>query len=84
MGSFCAFRIDLIRIEALLKRKGARHFLLAVFALFSAARQWFSLVSLVFLMLYNGKRGKANLKYLFYVFYPTHQAILWLIAECLR
>ena len=28
------------------------------------------------LMFYNGKRGKFNLKYPFYIFYPTHILIL--------
>ena len=56
---------------------------LIAFALVSASRQWFSLLALPLLALYSGKRGRARLKYLFYVFYPTHQAILWLIAEFL-
>ena len=43
--------------------------------------QWFSLLSIPLLFLYSGKRGRAKLKYLFYIFYPTHQAVLWLIAE---
>ena len=30
----------------------------------------FALGSIVLLMFYNGKKGKANLKYLFYLFYP--------------
>ena len=29
--------------------------------------------------LYNGKKGKYNLKYMFYLFYPTHLLIFWLI-----
>ena len=43
--------------------------------------QWVSLVAVLLLALYNGKRGKANLKYLFYVFYPLHLVVLFLIAE---
>lgn len=42
--------------------------------------QWLSLATLLPLMLYNGRRGKASLKYLFYLFYPAHIAILYLIA----
>ena len=41
--------------------------------------QWFSLLSIPFIALYNGKRGKLNLKYLFYIFYPAHLAIIYLI-----
>jgi hypothetical protein len=40
-----------------------------LFALFSIPLLWF----------YNGKRGKTNLKYLFYIFYPTHFIIIYLI-----
>jgi hypothetical protein len=31
------------------------------------------------LILYNGKRGKFNLKYLFYLFYPFHLILLFII-----
>lgn len=41
--------------------------------------QFLSLVSLAVLLFYSEKRGKANLKYLFYVFYPAHLIILHLI-----
>ena len=37
----------------------------------------------VFVLLYNGKKGKFNLKYLFYIFYPLHMAILYGIAMIL-
>lgn len=43
--------------------------------------QWFSLISVVFILLYNQKRGKLNLKYLFYVFYPAHLAVIYLIKN---
>ena len=42
--------------------------------------QWFSLLSVLFLALYNEKRGKANMKYVFYIFYPAHLVILYGIA----
>lgn len=45
--------------------------------------QGWSLLSLPLLMGYSGQRGKANLKYFFYIFYPAHLAILqglrWLL-----
>ena len=43
---------------------------------------WFiqalSLFSLIFIFMYNGKKGK-NLKYLFYTFYPAHLFVIGLI-----
>lgn len=41
--------------------------------------QWISLFSVVLLWLYNGKRGKLNLKYFFYIFYPSHLAIIYAV-----
>lgn len=40
----------------------------------------FSACALVFLLFYNGKYGNRKLKYLFYIFYPTHLAVLHLIS----
>ena len=42
--------------------------------------QWWALATLPLLALYNGKPGKYRMKYFFYVFYPAHLAILYLIA----
>jgi len=42
--------------------------------------QIFSLMALPFLYCYTGKRGKANLKYFFYIFYPLHLVVLQGIA----
>lgn len=39
--------------------------------------QWYSLIALIFLALYNGSCGKYKLKYLFYVYYPAHLAALY-------
>jgi len=38
--------------------------------------QPYSLLALAPLLLYSGKRGKAKMKYFFYVFYPLHLVIL--------
>jgi hypothetical protein len=38
--------------------------------------QWYALLALPLLALYNEKRGKASLKYLFYIFYPAHLVLI--------
>ncbi len=42
--------------------------------------QWFALLGLIPLALYSGTRGKYKLKYLFYIYYPAHLAVIWLIG----
>ncbi len=37
---------------------------------------WFALCAVPLLILYNGKRGKWRLKYLFYIYYPLHIGVL--------
>ena len=47
-------------------------------------KNWlFTSLSLVFILLYNNKQGP-KLKYLFYVFYPLHLLILYLIYNCIH
>jgi len=41
--------------------------------------QWYSLVAIVFIFLYNFKPGKYRLKWFFYLFYPGHLLLLYLI-----
>lgn len=41
--------------------------------------QWFSLLSLPLLWLYNGEQGRYRWKYFFYIFYPAHLAALYLL-----
>lgn len=38
-----------------------------------------SVLALPLLFVYNNKKGKTNLKYLFYIFYPVHLLILYFI-----
>ena len=52
---------------------------LSVISLLGAV-QWFSLISVLILATYNGKRGKLKLKYLFYVYYPLHISVIYLIS----
>ena len=44
------------------------------------AIQFFSLLSLPVIALYNGRRGKMHLKWFFYTYYPLHLAVLHLIS----
>ncbi len=46
--------------------------------------KWFALLALPLLLFYNGERGKLNLKYLFYVFYPAHLVVLYAVQLLLR
>lgn len=39
--------------------------------------QWYSLLTLPLLFLYDGTRGKLKLKYMFYIFYPLHLALIY-------
>ena len=41
--------------------------------------QWWGMAAVVLLMLYNGKRGKWDMKSLFYFYYPAHLAGIYLI-----
>lgn len=42
--------------------------------------QWFSLLGFIFIFLYNHKKGKLNTKWFFYIFYPIHLGIIYLIG----
>ncbi len=53
---------------------------LILLAMSSGTIQWISLLSVFFLACYNGARGKYRLKYLFYIYYPAHLVILYLIG----
>jgi hypothetical protein len=46
--------------------------------------QCLALLALPLLYAYNGKRGKLNLKYFFYIFYPTHLVALEGIAMLMQ
>ncbi len=39
--------------------------------------QWFCLLALPILMLYNGQAGKYRMKYFFYLYYPLHLVVLY-------
>lgn len=46
--------------------------------------QWYALLSLPLLALYNGQRGKRPLKYLFYFYYPLHLVAIYAIGLLLN
>lgn len=39
--------------------------------------QWYSFAALIPLACYNGQRGKWKMKYLFYIYYPLHMAVIY-------
>ena len=42
--------------------------------------QWYGLLTVPLMALYDGTRGKANIKRLFYLYYPAHLAVIYLIS----
>ena len=50
-------------------------------ALHFGGDQWFGLLTIPLLALYDGTRGKANIKLLFYLYYPAHLAVIYLICQ---
>ncbi len=53
---------------------------LAFVSLASGGIQWYCLLSLVLLALYSGERGRAKIKNLFYIYYPVHLVVIYLIS----
>lgn len=46
--------------------------------------QVYCILSIPFIMMYNGTRGKLRLKWIFYIFYPTHLILLWVVYTIVR
>ncbi len=55
---------------------------LSIHSLFFINFQWMMIASLPLMWLYNGKKG-IGLKYLFYIFYPTHIIVLYWVGNLL-
>ena len=66
-----AKKIDIIPVHLLMLSVG-----MLCLALQSDVRQFWAFLALPFLLLYSGKRGNLNIKYFFYIFYPTHLLLL--------
>lgn len=45
---------------------------------------YFSFLAIPFLLVYNGERGKYNIKYFFYFFYPLHLCVIQGIAYLIK
>lgn len=63
-----------------LSRLGTTTAMLVILSWYFGGIQWFSLLSVPLLAFYNQKRGKYNIKPLFYIFYPTHLVVIYLIS----
>lgn len=57
---------------------------LILLCLTRATIQWWSLLSVIPIALYNGNRGKINMKYFFYMYYPVHIIIIQIIKYFLQ
>ena len=55
-------------------------FMLVFLALNIQTVQFYSLLAIPLLALYNGKRGTKKLKYVFYVFYPLHLIVIYAVG----
>ena len=53
--------------------------MLSLLALDGIYVQWYGLAALPLLALYGGHRGKWKLKWMFYIYYPVHLAVIWLL-----
>ena len=46
--------------------------------------QWYSMLAIIPLALYSGKRGKVNMKSFFYIYYPLHLVVINFISLFLK
>ena len=64
------------------KQKKLQYFTagLALLCLTWGGIQWFSMAAIPLIALYNGKRGKRKMKYLFYIYYPAHLVAIYFLS----
>lgn len=55
-------------------------FILCVLCMDYHGIQWYCLLALPLLALYNGERGKMKMKYLFYFYYPLHLVVIHFLS----
>lgn len=55
-------------------------FVLTALAMDATSVQYYALLTIPLLALYNGKRGKGLGKYFFYIYYPLHLVVIHLVA----
>ena len=89
-GDYRGYGVFLIIVAYLLRNNRLYQILGMILAKFVFDRSYYPisfLISLILILLYNGKRGEKNLKPFFYGFYPIHIAIIgfldWLIFTVL-
>ena len=68
-------RLDCIPVRVL-----CMLFPLLIYSHISFKLQYCSIIAVIPLLLYSGKKGKANMKHFFYIFYPAHLVILYGIS----
>jgi len=54
--------------------------MLVLLGIYSGTVQMWALMAVPLLALYNGQRGKWKMKWLFYIYYPAHLAVIYLIG----
>ena len=57
---------------------------LSALALCINTTQWYALLSVPIMALYNGQRGKCRMKYLFYLYYPLHLVVIYALGIILK
>ena len=53
---------------------------LVLVSLTNSPIQWYSLLSVPLMALYNGQRGKLKMKNFFYIYYPLHLLVIYFIS----
>lgn len=66
------------------QRLGLAALILLLMGFVTGTVQWFSLLALPLLALYSGQRGRANIKQLFYFYYPAHLVAIHAVSLLLK